>query len=131
MIRLQEIEFAINLSRSETTGYAPFFLNSGRLPRSFVWNDATSDGYPSVGVFAQSMEMAVMSAHDAILEVRTKQTRTANRKRRITPFENGDITYVSAKNMSLPKVHAGKLIPKYIAPYRIVRDFGNNSFELN
>ena len=33
--------------------------------------------------------------------------------------------------MSLPKGHAWKLIPKYIGPYKIVRDFSNNSFELD
>lgn len=34
--KLPAIEFAINLARSDSTGYAPFFLNSGRLPRSLV-----------------------------------------------------------------------------------------------
>ncbi|TFK20218.1 hypothetical protein FA15DRAFT_546454, partial [Coprinopsis marcescibilis] len=32
MSKLPEIEFAISLARSETTGYAPFFLNSDRMP---------------------------------------------------------------------------------------------------
>jgi hypothetical protein len=32
VLKLPAIEFAINISRSETTGYAPFFLNSGRIP---------------------------------------------------------------------------------------------------
>ena len=101
------------------------------MPRTFVWNKAIRDKYPSVRAFAQRMKMATMTAHDAILEVRTKQTCMANRKRRIAPFENGNLAYVSTKNMSLPKGHARKLIPKYIGPYKIVRDFGNNSFELD
>ena len=33
---LPGIEFAINSSQSETTSYAPFFLNSGQLPRAFI-----------------------------------------------------------------------------------------------
>jgi hypothetical protein len=78
--KLPAIEFAINVSRSETTGYAPFFLNSGRIPRMFVWNDANSDEYPSVRAFAQRMKHVVMSAHDAILETRVKQARSANHK---------------------------------------------------
>ena len=96
-----------------------------------MWNDAKTDEYPSVRVFAQRMKMAIMSTHDAILEVQTKQTRTANHKRRITPFENSDLMYISTKNMSLHKGQAWKLIPKYIGPYKIIRDFGNNSYELN
>jgi hypothetical protein len=56
--RLPAIEFAINSSRSETTGYAPFFLNSGRMPRTFIWNNPTKDEYPSVRAFAQRMKQA-------------------------------------------------------------------------
>jgi hypothetical protein len=51
--RLPAIEFAINSSRSETTGYAPFFLHSGRMPRTFIWNNPTKDEYPSMRAFAQ------------------------------------------------------------------------------
>jgi hypothetical protein len=129
--KLPAIEFGINVSRSETTGYAPFFLNSGRIPRMFVWNDANSDEYPSVRAFAQRMKHVVMSAHDAILETRVKQARSANRKRQVAPFIVGDLAYVSTKNLSLPKGQARKLVPKFIGPYKLVRDFRNNSFKLD
>ena len=52
-------------------------------------------------------------------------------KRRVAPFKNGDLAYLSSKNMSLPKGHTRKLIPKYIGPYKIIRNFGNNSYELD
>jgi hypothetical protein len=77
------------------------------------------------------MKQAVMEAHDAILEAWVKQTRIANRKRQVSPFKVEDLTYVSTKNMFLPKGHARKLIPKYIGPYKIVTDFGNNSYQLD
>jgi hypothetical protein len=35
--KLPAIKFAINSARSESTGFAPFFLNSGRMPRSMLW----------------------------------------------------------------------------------------------
>jgi hypothetical protein len=34
--KLSAIEFAINSARSASTGYAPFFLNTGRMPRSMI-----------------------------------------------------------------------------------------------
>ncbi|KJA15263.1 hypothetical protein HYPSUDRAFT_98452, partial [Hypholoma sublateritium FD-334 SS-4] len=34
--KLPSIEFAINSSRSASTGYAPFFLNTGLMPRSMI-----------------------------------------------------------------------------------------------
>ena len=52
-------------------------------------------------------------------------------KRRVAPFKNGDLAYLSSKNMSLPKGHTRKLIPKYIGPYKIIRNFGDNSYELD
>lgn len=36
--KLPAIEFAINMARSESTGYAPFFLNTGRMPRAMIWD---------------------------------------------------------------------------------------------
>ena len=129
--RLPGIEFAINVSRSETTGYAPFFLNSGRLPRAFIWNSPTRDEYPSVWAFAQRMKQAVMEAHNAILETRVKQTRSANRKHQTSPFKNGDLAYISTKNISFPKGQARKLVPRYIGPYKITEDYGNNSYKLD
>ena len=129
--KLPAIEFAINSARSESTGYAPFFLNSGRIPRTFVWNDPGKDEYPSVRSFALCMKQAVMAAHGAVLEARVKQTQSANRKCQPAPFTVNDLVYVSMKNMSLPKGHARKLAPKFIGPYKIMRDYVNNSYQLD
>ncbi len=43
--KLPAIEFAINCARSETTGYAPFFLNTGRMPRAMIWDNASKTEY--------------------------------------------------------------------------------------
>jgi hypothetical protein len=128
--RLPAIEFAINLARSESTGYSPFFLNSGRMPRSLVWDAPDTTEYPGVRVFAQRMKTAVMAAHDAILGARVKQTVDANRRRRASPFAKGDLVYISTKNISFPKGTARKLVPKFVGPYRILEDYRNNSFKL-
>lgn len=46
--KLPAIEFAINLARSESTGYSPFFLNTGRIPRSMIWNSTGKNKFPGV-----------------------------------------------------------------------------------
>ena len=129
--KLPAIEFAINSARSESTGYAPFFLNFGRMPRSMIWESASRDEYPSVRDFALQKKMALMAAHDSIIAARVKQTRDANRKRQDVPFVQGDLVYVSSKNISFPKGRALKLLPKFIGPYKIMRDHGNCSFQLD
>ena len=131
VMKLPAIEFAINLARSDSTGYAPFFLNTGRMPRSLIWNNPSKDEYPGVRIFAQKVKNAIMSAHDSIIAARVKQTRDANRRRRPAPFTLNDLVYISTKNISLPKRLARKLAPKYIGPYRITRDFGNSSYQID
>jgi hypothetical protein len=128
--KLPTIQFAINSARSESTGYAPFFLNNGRMPRAMVWNSASPTEYPNVREFAQRKKLALMSAHDSIIGARIKQTRDANRKRRLIPFKEGDFVYLSTKNITFAKGLARKLIPKYIGPYKITKDFNNQSLKL-
>ena len=94
--KLPAIEFAINSARSESTGFAPFFLNSGRMPRSMIWNSAPPTEFPSVRNFALQKKLALMAAHDSILAARVKQTRDANRKRQASPFSEGDLVYLSS-----------------------------------
>jgi hypothetical protein len=71
-----------------------------------------------------------MAAHDSMLAARVKQTRSANGKRQACPFVKGDLVYLSTKNLKFEKGLARKLIPKYIGPYLIIRDYGNNSFQI-
>jgi len=128
--KLPSVEFAINSARSESTGFAPFFLNTGRMPCAMIWDYAPKEEYPSVRAFALQRKLALMSAHDSVLAARVKQTRDANKKRCLAPFKENDLVYLSTKNISFPKGLARKLIPKYIGPYRILKDFQNQSFRI-
>jgi hypothetical protein len=130
VIKLPAIEFAINSARSASTGYTPFFLNTGHMPRSMIWDSAKQSEYLGVRNFAIQRKIALMAAHDSILAARVNQIRSANQKRRMIPFEKGDLVYLSAKNIKFPKGLARKLIPKFIGPYRILEDFKNESFRL-
>ncbi|KIO07510.1 hypothetical protein M404DRAFT_41338, partial [Pisolithus tinctorius Marx 270] len=105
--RIPVIKFAINNATSESTGYTPFFLNTGWMPCRMIWDAPKEDEYPSVRVFANKMKLTLMDAHDTILKARIKQTVGANKKRRwklhslhrACPFTIGDLVYVSTKNI--------------------------------
>jgi hypothetical protein len=101
------------------------------MPCPMVWNSATHNEYPGVRVFAQHVKSAVMLAHNSVLAAHVKQTCAANQKRQLGPFKEGELVYLSSKNLSFPKGLAQKFIPKYIGPYLIVRDFRNNSFKID
>jgi hypothetical protein len=101
--RLPAIEFTINSARSESTRFAPFFLNFGRMPCTMIWNSAPDDEYPSVRDFALKKKLALMSAHDSIIAARVKQTQDANRKWQEIPFQLDDLVYLSTKNIPFPR----------------------------
>ena len=129
--KLPAIEFAINSARSVSTGYAPFFLNFGRMPRTMIWDSVPSTEFPAIREFALQKKLALIAAHDCILAARVKQVRDANKKRQIVPFQVGDLVYLLSKNISFPKGLARKLIPKFLGPYKITSDFENASFQLD
>jgi len=101
--KLPAIEFTINSACSESTGYAPFFLNTGRMPRAMIWDSACPNEYPTIHAFALQRKLALIAAHDSILAARVKQTHNANRKRQLVPFREGDLVYISTKNISFLK----------------------------
>jgi hypothetical protein len=76
--KLPGIQMAINLARSDLTGYSPFFLNTGRVPRNVVWNSPSDLKFLGVVRFAQHIKMAIMAAHDSIIVARVKQIRDSN-----------------------------------------------------
>jgi hypothetical protein len=104
MIKLPAIEFVINSGRSESTGYAPFFLDMGWMPRSMIWDLAEHREYPGIQTYTWEMKDAIMTAHDSILAVRVKQMQPANRQMQSTPFKDGNLVYVSSKDLRIPKL---------------------------
>ena len=62
-----------------------------------------------------------MSAHNAIIASWVQQMVQANRKRLVANYKEGDLVYLSTKNISLPKGRARKLVPKYLRPFPITK----------
>ncbi|KAJ3480531.1 hypothetical protein NLI96_g8282 [Meripilus lineatus] len=130
--RVPMVEFAINSSTSRTTGLAPFELN-GTMPRMMGDMDVKGT-VPGVRQFMQQVRENLLAAHDAIIESRVNQTHFANKRRRNegNEFEGyniteGELAYLSTKNLSLPKGRASKLLPKFIGPYKVVKAFQEKS----
>lgn len=46
-------------------------------------------------------------------------------------FKEGDLAYMSTKNLSLLKGLARKLTSKFIGPYKLICNYGNNFFLLD
>jgi hypothetical protein len=123
------VEFAINSSISSSTGFAPFELNYGYLPRISTELLGQKGKAPrGVQDLVDQAAANLMAAHDAIIASRVTQTAQANKRRRAEePFSEGEEVYLSTGNLNLPKGRARKLLPKFIGPYRIAKAFPESS----
>ena len=84
-------EFAINLSISGSTGFAPFELNYGYMPTFTGGITPVETAQPGVKQFVQRAIDNMAMAHDAIIESRIVQTHHASKRRRkATPYEVGE-----------------------------------------
>ena len=117
--QLPMVEFAINSSVSESTGFAPFELTYGYLPRTI--QTVGSSEFAGVQEFVNNAKELVLQAHDALIASRVRQTHNANNQRRPDDdrLKVGNRAYLSTENLNLPKARARKLMPKYIGPYEI------------
>ena len=111
-------EFAINSSVSNSTGFAPFELTYGAMPRIFQM--AISTLFLRVKLFAEKALMNIVIAHDSIIANRTFQTHYTNRYQSAEePLKEGDLVYLLTKNLNLPKHQVRKLMLTFIRLYPI------------
>src|SRR6266581_3513636 len=120
--KLLMAEFTINVSSNTLTGFSPFELIYGHMPKMCL--TAPPSDYPGVNDFSQKVRDNLMVAHDAIIHNRAAQTIQANKKRcPDLPLKKGELAYLSMDKLNLPKGRAGKLKPSYIGPYKILEIF--------
>jgi hypothetical protein len=73
---LPVVEFALNSSISESTGFALFKLMYGYIPETI--QTIGQSKFPGVQDFADNTRDLVIQAHDALIKSRVRQTHNAN-----------------------------------------------------
>jgi len=71
--KIPMMEFAINASISESTGFAPFKLDGAYMPRMIHQLPESNTTPPGVRTFAQQALQNLAAAHDAIIASRVVQ----------------------------------------------------------
>jgi len=102
------VEFVINSSMSGSTGFAPFELTYGYMPRmAQLKHGSAPKTVPGVQGFVRQAWDNLVMALDAIIESRVIQTHHANKKRKDPlTLDVGELVYLSTKNLTLPKGQA-------------------------
>ena len=121
-------EFALNAAVSSSSGFAPFELNYGYMPRMSVGLVPEPHTVPGVKTFVMHARQNLALAHDAIIESRVRQMHNTNKNRRDDDqFAVGDLVYMSTSDLSLPKGRATKLLLRYVGPFRVEGAYNDSS----
>ena len=100
---------------------APFEICSGLLPRMMQELPLAERIPPGVCTFAMNALRNMAAAHDCIITERVFQQFHTNKHQHDEPdIKQGDLVFLSMKNLALPKGWASKLLPKFVGPYKVL-----------
>lgn len=123
------IEFAINSSKNDATGFTPFYLNYGRsLPLPAVRDLHVSERLPAARSMALRIQKALKAARGFLQRTRDRLVQRSGQRRVV--FAPGDRVLLSTRNMQHPGDGIKKLYPRFVGPFQVVRMRGEVAVEL-
>ena len=125
---LAAAEFAYNNSVQESVRNTPFFLNHGQHPLTPLSRVIEGDKVPSAEHFTRTFSTSIGEAKKALLAAQSRQR--ALRKRRHVEYAVGDEVWLSSKNLSVKGPGTRKLMPRWLGPFRVVKQCGPVAYEL-
>jgi hypothetical protein len=122
-------EFSFNNTLNVSTGYTPFFANSGIHPR-FEYLDPMEEVVPSVENHLRTINTIQEELKDTLTKALESQEEFANRRREEAPtLVPGDLVWLDSRNISSSRP-SKKLDYKRLGPFEVVRSINPVAFEL-
>jgi hypothetical protein len=129
------VEFSHNNVIHSTTGYSPFYLNTGQHPRTPLMNELGPECKinDTAANVITSLYDTLEQAHLNIEKAQRQQSKYANQNRRdFEAFSVGDLVLLSTTNLKQTGPgRAEKLSPQRIGPFRITRVLSKLNYELD
>jgi hypothetical protein len=133
-------EIAYNNSIHASTGFSPFFLDSGQHPSLPLIHpthpthptasNATPNENPTAEGMLERLYDHVTLARQHLQHAQDKQAQYANQHRREQSHKVGDRVMLSTINLRR-NIGAPKLLPKYIGPLLVTRVISPTSYQLD
>ncbi len=122
-------EYAQNSLRKPATGITPFQCILGFQPPLFPWSEEPSN-LPVVNSWLQRSEETWNEAHVHLQRAVHRTREQPNRHRRPNPnYQPGQWVWLSTRDLRL-RLPCRKLNPKYVVPFKIIRQITPISFRL-
>ncbi len=135
---LKFIEFALNTTKSDATGFSPYFLNHGREPVLPIDLELFADPNPlfpeyiANGDYATRVVEILRQARQIILskmeQVKAKEKQTYDERHRDQSFQNGDLVLIYKPFRKVGK--AEKLLHRWLGPYKVIRQTTPVNYEV-
>ena len=126
-------EFAANNAVNASTGYTPFFLETGQdptVPTSLLRSQKT--GNPAVNEMVERMKVALESARENIQHAQTRMKRAVDRSRREETFVEGDEVVLSTRHLRNLDTHLPvKLRRRWVGPFAVQRVISPVAYRLD
>ena len=117
-------QFALNSTRSATTGFSPAVVVFGREPTLPMEHDvrAVTDGQvESVAHRLERMTLVNHTVRAAVTKASEYMAQYANCSRRALSYAVGDYVWLSSEHLALPRQLSRKLAAKFVGPYAITQ----------
>ena len=130
------VEFAINNSKSISSGYTPFELEYGVDPISQPLQqivDSESNRITDANEFVTRIAQTLKQARDNLVTAQQRQIRAANRYRRLIQFNDGDMVLLNSEfyhRASLSGQPTQKLSQKWLGPFKIIKAWSDHEYQL-
>ena len=125
-------EFSYNNSYQESIGMPPFQMLYGRPCRTPLNWTEVGDGKIFGPDHLRQAQEQVQLVRDRLKTAQSRQKSYANSKRREVTFTEGDFVYLRVTPLKgMQRFHVrGKLAPRYIGPFRILKRRGEVAYRL-
>ena len=132
---LDAAEIAYNNSTQASTGYSPFYLNTGSHPRlpltaAVQKTNVAASNNPSAIDKIKQVARDLKQAKENLITSQQRQKKYADESRRELKFDVGDQVMLSTAHLNNAD-RAPKLSPKYIGPFTITQVVNDNAYKLN
>ena len=131
---LAVLEMAYNNSKQTSTGFSPYYLNTGQemqMPLDLALGAARACKNPEAADRIIELRKNLQLAKDSIRKAQQRQGHYADQHRRDVVFKVGDRVLLSTEHLKLLGENRSiKFANRHIGPFKILKVIGNNAYEL-